>query len=77
MTVSVRRESRRRSIREPAGRCVSVVLEGCAYDLVGLSEAFALEPENCSAIDESVDGGDGGSLGGKETLPLAEPGVCR
>ena len=44
---------------------------------MGLSEALAREPEDCSAIDESVDGGDGGSLGGKETSPFAEAGVSR
>ena len=42
---------------------------------MGLSEALTREPENCSAIDETVDGGNGCGFGGKESSPLAEAGV--
>ena len=40
-----------------------------------LSEALTGEPQDGGTIDESVGGGDGGSLRGEESLPLGKPCV--
>ena len=53
----------------------SVVLKRFADNLKWLSEALATEAQNGGSIDEAVDGGHSGGLGGEEVSPLAEAGV--
>ncbi len=48
------------------------VFERRTDNLSWLSEALTGEPQDGGTIDESVGGGDSGSLGGEESLPLCE-----
>ena len=44
--------------------------------MFGLSETFACKAQDSGLVDESVDGSDGLSFRGEETLPVFEASVC-
>lgn len=53
----------------------SALLQRCTHDVPRLSEALSGEPQDRGSIDESVDRGYRGGLGGQQSAPLTEPCV--
>jgi hypothetical protein len=51
-------------------------VQGGADDLLGVAEALAGEAEDCGAVDETVDGRDGGGLGGEEVFRMSRRCPC-
>ena len=51
------------------------VFERCPDNVSWLSETLSGKPQDGGAIDESVGGGNSGSLRGKECFPLCKPCV--